>query len=175
MTFTLLRAYFHAGRTMAELRTTYPHDEHEQRSVHIPYEEAYYALTRSVKTDPWLAHITSKVNKAARLASWQVSKSNFGGVNGVWRNPCDSLLLLEQLALPSTLYGSHVTQPGHKRKITLKSSEVLSTTRYRIPWEELRSNSLVKSDSTSITNYSKHPNNTHQLPHQNDPPPLLQV
>ena len=110
---------------MAELRATYPHEG--DQIVQIPWEEAYYSLVKSVKTDPWLAHTTSKVHKAARLAAWQVSKSNFGGANGVWRNPHDSLLLLEQLALPAPLYGSHVTQPGHKRKVALKSSEIHCT------------------------------------------------
>ena len=78
-----------------------------------------YALTT---IDP-----TAAIEKAARLtSSWQVSRANHGGgVNGVWRNPLDALLLVEQLALHGALYGSPVIHPGHKRLAPLKSTSLL--------------------------------------------------
>ena len=125
--FTLAEIYFDTelSRTMATLRAKRKRHRSPYR-IHIPLEEAYYKLTKSVRTDPWLPHITLKINQTARLAQWQLSKSNFGGTNGVWRNQLDSLLLLEQLAFPGALYGSPITQPGHKRKGMLRSTKLLS-------------------------------------------------
>jgi len=161
-TFTLQRVYFDTDRrrTMASLNVEYSDghipratpdinevdfdpDDGRPPAITIPWEEAYYALTRSKETDPWLHQTTAAIEKAARLTSWQVSRANHGGVNGVWRNPLDALLLVEQLALHGALYGSPVIHPGHKRLAPLKSTSLLhrliSKARHRVTGTTSRS------------------------------------
>ena len=87
--------------------------------IKVPWEEVYYAMTKSSASDPWRTNTINNVAATELTVNYLMRRTY---CEGIYRDTIENLLLYEQVALPKVIWGSEIWHCPHTKEAPRDSS-----------------------------------------------------